>query len=81
MADNISPQPVEQRTQVDKYALLARIEQYKEEQNLPLGILSGLIGGALGAALWAAITNFSKMQLGLVAIGVSVLGGYGVRLL
>ena len=81
MDDNISHQPVQPQVHIDKFALQARLEQFKDEQNLPLGILGGMIGGALGAALWAAITYFTETQLGLVAIFVGILVGYGVRLL
>ena len=67
--------------QIDKYALEAKLERLKEEQNLTLGVVGGIIGGILGAIIWAAITYFTDTKFGLVAIGVGFLVGCGVRLL
>jgi hypothetical protein len=67
--------------QVDRYAVQAKIEALRNEQDLALGILGGLIGGGIGAVLWAVITYITEYQIGWMAIGVGFLVGYGSRLL
>lgn len=49
--------------------------------NLFLGLAGGLIGAFIGAVLWAAITFATDRKIGLIAIGVGLAAGFGVRLL
>jgi len=65
--------------QINEHMEDARNENLKLEQNLGLGIIGGIAGGLIGAALWAAITYFTEYQIGLLAVGVGFLVGYGVR--
>lgn len=73
------PKPPEY--QIDKFALQAKVENLKMEQNLPLGILGALAGGFLGAILWALVTYFTDYQIGWLAIGIGFLAGFGNRAL
>ncbi|MGB2897167.1 MAG: hypothetical protein WBB65_13505 [Anaerolineales bacterium] len=73
-----TPSPKEPKIQISEHMIQARMENLRLEQNIGLGIIGGLIGGFIGAALWAAITYFTEYQLGLLAIGVGFLVGYGV---
>jgi hypothetical protein len=61
---------------------LMTAQQYSEmqaAQNLPMGILGGIVGAAIGAGLWAAITMAIDYQHSLMALGVGLLTGLGVR--
>ena len=58
-----------------------RLQELRDNQSLPLGVLGGLGGGAIGAALWALITSLTGFQIGWMAVGVGFLVGGGVRLL
>jgi hypothetical protein len=71
-----TPQP-----QIDQFELEIRIRRLKEEQNIGLGIIGGLVGMGVGAVIWALITVITEYQLGLIAIGVGILAGLGVRYL
>jgi len=71
--------PKEPKFQISEQMIQARMENFRFEQNIGLGIIGGSIGGLIGAAVWAAITYFTEYQLGLLAIGVGFLVGYGVR--
>jgi hypothetical protein len=51
----------------------------RSKQNLGLGIVGGLIGAVLGAVIWAAIAFITGYELGLIAILVGFLTGFGVR--
>lgn len=73
--------PEQPQYTVDKYALQAKIDNLKLEQNLPLGIIGGGVAGLLSAAAWAAVTYFTEYQIGWLAIGVGFLVGLGVRTL
>lgn len=41
--------------------------------------IGGLIGALIGAAIWAVIYHYADFELGLVAWGVGILAGIGVR--
>jgi len=56
-----------------------RLQELRDNQSLPLGVLGGLGGGAIGAALWALITSLTGFQIGWMAVGVGFLTGLGVR--
>ncbi len=43
-------------------------------------IIGGLIGAAIGAAVWAGIAHYANYEIGIVAWGIGVLAGVGVRL-
>jgi hypothetical protein len=63
--------------EIDKYALQAKFESLKMEQNLALGILGGGAGGFLGAVAWALFTYYTEYQIGWLAIGIAFLVGFG----
>ncbi len=42
-------------------------------------LISGFIGGLVGAAAWALIYHYANFELGIIAWGVGVLAGVGVR--
>ena len=67
--------------QINEQVIREKIERMKQEQNLGLGILGGVIGGLIGAVIWAVIIYVTEYQIGLLAIGVGFLVGYGVRIL
>lgn len=71
----------QRNTQIDKFALQAKLEAIKQEQDLALGILGGLIGGGIGAILWSVITYATEYQIGWMAVGVGFLVGFGIKLL
>ncbi|MFG0253334.1 MAG: hypothetical protein ACF8NJ_10725 [Phycisphaerales bacterium JB038] len=43
-------------------------------------LFGGLIGAAIGAGIWAAIAHYGNYEIGIVAWGIGVLAGVGVRL-
>jgi hypothetical protein len=43
-------------------------------------IIGGLVGAAIGAAVWAAIVHYGDYEIGIVAWGIGVLAGVGVRI-
>jgi hypothetical protein len=81
MENTNPPTPAAPQFRIDENMVRAKIENYKLEQNLGLGIIGGAIGGLLGAAAWAAITYFTEYQIGWIAIIVGFLVGFGVRTL
>jgi hypothetical protein len=50
-------------------------------ESLPLGIIGGIIGAVIGAALWGGIVALTGWQIGLFAVGVGFLAGFGVQFL
>lgn len=69
-----------------KYAITpeereAAMRDMLAEENFPLAILGGGTGALIGAGLWAAITVFTEVQIGWMAVGVGFLAGCGTRLL
>jgi hypothetical protein len=42
-------------------------------------LVGGLAGGLIGAAAWMVVVYFTDYELGVVAWGIGVLAGYGVR--
>jgi hypothetical protein len=48
-------------------------------ESLPKGILGGVIAAMIAAVLWAGITALIKWRLGLMAVGVGAIVGFGVR--
>ncbi|HXM19603.1 MAG TPA: hypothetical protein VN934_12470 [Candidatus Tumulicola sp.] len=67
--------------QIDPFKFQDFVRRMRDGQNLGLGFLGGLIGGLIGAILWAIITALSNYELGIMAIGVAFLVGFGVRTL
>jgi hypothetical protein len=66
--------------EVDPAALQSMVDQMRSEQNVKKGIVGGLVAAGLGAGIWAGLSVLMEYQLGLMAIGVGLLAGYGVRL-
>ena len=48
--------------------------------NYRLAIMIGLLFSIIGAVLWFAITVITKWEIGIVAVGVGLLAGYGVKI-
>lgn len=46
--------------------------------SVPGAVIGGLIGALIGAGAWWALIRATGMELGLVAIGVGLLAGFGV---
>lgn len=42
-------------------------------------LVGGLAGGLIGAAAWMVVVYFTDYELGVIAWGIGVLAGYGVR--
>ena len=42
-------------------------------------LVGGLVGGLIGAAAWTVVVYFTDYELGVIAWGIGVLSGYGVR--
>jgi hypothetical protein len=49
------------------------------EPNVMMGALAGLVAALIGAVLWAVVTVATKMQLGIMALGVGLLVAWAVR--
>ena len=64
---------------IDPFKLQSLVQQLKNSQNLPLGILGGLGAAIIGAVIWAAITVITDYQIGWMAVGVGFLVGLAVR--
>ena len=56
-----------------------KIEQLLPHQNLAYAIVGGLAISITCAVLWAIITVVTEYQIGIMAIGVGILVGLGVR--
>ncbi len=50
-----------------------------DNSNLVLGIIGGIVGAIAGAVVWAIFTAVTGIELGLIAIAIGFLVGYGVR--
>lgn len=70
-----------QMTPVDLIDVEQQLEQFRTEQNLPLGLLGGVGAAILGAVVWAAITVATEYQIGYMAIAVGFIVGFAVRML
>lgn len=56
-------------------------DNIRSQGNLVLGMVGGTAAGLVGAAIWAAITVLSGWQIGLLAIAVGAMVGFGVRIM
>lgn len=65
--------------ELDELQLRTFLQQARDNQNLPLGLLGGIVASALGAVIWALITVWTNYQIGWMAVGVGFLVGYAVR--
>ena len=70
-----------QMTPVEQIDVEQQLEQFRTEQNLPLGILGALGAAIIGAILWAAITVATEYQIGYMAIAVGFIVGFANRTL
>ncbi len=55
------------------------IEQLKQEQNLPMGLVAGLVSAIVCALIWAAITVSTEYQIGIMAIALGLGVGFAIR--
>lgn len=78
-----SPRDVEleHELELDQPRFNRYVQELTDNENLFMGVVGGLLGAGLGAALWAGIVVVTNYQLGLIAIVVGVMAGYGVRIL
>jgi tetratricopeptide (TPR) repeat protein len=65
-------------------ALLARDQTSaarprENDSNLVLGIVGGVVGAIAGAVVWGIFAAVTGIELGLIAIAIGFLVGYGVR--
>jgi hypothetical protein len=81
MNESIAQQPEAPSVpvEVDELKLQTLMQEIKDNQNLPLGILGGIGAAAIGATIWAMITALTNFQIGWMAVGVGFLVGIGVR--
>ena len=49
-------------------------------KDIVLAIVGGLIGAIVGGVAWGYLVKSTEMELGIAAIGVGVLAGFGVAL-
>jgi hypothetical protein len=56
-----------------------QLQQARAKQNLGLGIVGGLVGALIGAVVWVAIAYITEYEVGLAAILIGFLAGFGVR--
>ena len=71
--------PTENTTTVNPEKLTTYIEELRNQQNLPLAIISGIFAAIIGGIIWAVITVATEYQIGYMAIGVGFLVGFSVR--
>jgi hypothetical protein len=74
------PPSEEPRYEIDQEGLQAYMADLERDQSMVGGIFGGLAGAAIGAAAWALITVATEREFALVAIGIGLLAGFGVRL-
>ena len=48
--------------------------------DLALGLVGGLVGAIVGGVAWGYLVKTTTMELGIAAIGVGILAGFGVAL-
>ena len=61
-------------------AAISTVEPISKNQ-FALGVVGAVAGGLLGMILWIVIFKFTGMRLGILALGVGALAGYGSKLL
>jgi hypothetical protein len=66
-------------SQLDPAKIKSYVSRLRDQQNLGLGLAGGAIGAAIGAALWGVVTALTNFKIGIIAIGVGFITGYGVR--
>jgi hypothetical protein len=49
--------------------------------DLALALVGGLVGAIVGGVAWGYLVKTTEMELGIAAIGVGILAGFGVALL
>jgi len=74
--DSSKPKPA---TEIDQMKLQRHLQELRDNQNLAAGVLVGALAAAAGATVWAVLSYLTHYQLGVMAIGVGLLVGYGVR--
>ncbi len=67
--------------QLDPHRLDRYLQEVRDNQSLPLGVLGGAAAAAVAAGIWAYVTVLTNYQIGWMAVGVGFLVGYAVRLL
>jgi hypothetical protein len=72
-------EPVQSQAAPDLVAPPAAVIDSPSVSNFVGALLVGAVAAAAGGVVWAAITVATKMQIGLVAIGIGLLVGFAVR--
>jgi hypothetical protein len=68
-------------TGIDRSQVEYLKQRLESEQNLPLGVVAGAVASLAGAGIWAGVTVATDYQIGIMAIGIGFLVGFGVRAL
>lgn len=55
------------------------MQQEKDNENIPLGLLAGATAALAGAVIWALITYFTNYQIGLIAVVIGYMVGFAIR--
>ena len=55
------------------------LNEFRWEQNLPRGIISGIVIGVVGAILWGIITVVTQYQIGYMALAIGAGVGMAMR--
>ncbi len=66
---------------VDPIQLQRFLQNMRDNQNLTMGIVGGCVGAILGAISWAVVAAVAHLNVGIIAIAVGFLTGFGVRYL
>ncbi len=69
----------EEEIKIDQDKLERYIDELRDEQNLPMALISGLVAAHIGAIIWALITWQTEYQIGFMAVGVGFLTGFAVQ--
>ncbi len=64
---------------IDEAGLVAYLEDVRQRQNFPMGILFGAAAAVVAALIWGAVTVSTGYQIGYLALGVGFLVGFAVR--
>ncbi len=69
----------EQQGDPDAALLQAAWENFRNEQNLVMGLLAGLLAALVGAGIWAGLAALTGYMVGWVAVGIGFAVGFAVR--
>ncbi len=70
---------LEEHVDIDEVALQSFLRKVRENQNLPLAIISGAAAAIVGAVLWGFVAAALEMHTAVFALGLGALVGLTVR--